>query len=187
MDVLNWFINLNHEKLVTAMYIAVTILLLINIYTKNINLIVLFCSILVIGLLDLATSHRLIKYLNSPDLVGYRWAEYLYFSIFNVLIIFAVFKRKTWLSSFGFENKYRLYIQEFAIVLIALLGLLIQLTSMGNYFFYYAFGEYSLFIHGMYALLKTILLGLKNIVLIALTIQNVFELITNRKQGMMSA
>lgn len=187
MDVLNWFVNLDHESLVTTMYIVVTVLLALNLYTKNINLIVLFSSILIIGLLDLATSHKLVDYLNTPQLKKYHWLQFVYFSIFNVLIFLAIYKRKKWLTSFGLGHKYQLYLQEFGLVVIAIIGLIVQLTSMVNYFYYYAFGEYSLLIHGMYALLKTALLGLKNIALITLTIQNIFGLLNRKKQGVLNA
>ncbi len=182
MDVLNWFTLLDHERFLMWTYYCLIALTIINFSTKNYNIAILFLLLLLSNAFGSIGDHYLIDYLNTEEHTPYRWLQFLYFASFNVLTILAIFWRKKILSSFLMGDKYQLYFQEFGIVLIAFVSLTAQLFSMANWLIYYASGEYSLVIHGLYATVQTILLGLMYIILFTLTIQNVFgELIMNRK------
>ena len=187
MDVLNWFIALDHVKIINYTYFFLAFLLLINVFFKNLNVISLFLPLLIVGIIDSQTGHELVVYLGSDERISYRWTQYLYFSIFNVLNIFIIFKRKTPFKTFGLTHQYQLYTQEIGLVLISISCVVVQFVSMSNWFFYYATGEYSMFIHGMYALLKTILLGLTWMIFVTLFIQNIFGLIKKKTQGVINA
>jgi hypothetical protein len=187
MDLLHWFTNLEHVLLLKFYYSSLAALTMINFMSKNNNMAFLFLIILIIGLFESVGGYYLLQYNEAEGNIGYRWSQFLYFSLLNILALFSIYNRRKILILFRVGEQYQLYFQEIGLIIIATVSLIIQLISMTNWLVFYVSGEYSLFIYGLYATIQTILLGLMSIVLFTLTLQNIFgELIPNKK-GTLSA